>query len=153
MDIHQQWIDADLAVQGELVERAERFMAAIELGMVPDWIELSYDNVVALHPQPSGVAEIGDDGLDLVRQLDQVRQVRLEAEKDEKRLRSKLAVMLGDKEAGLWNGIEILAFRAVRPGMSFDRGMFEADHPDLYEKYLVPKAGSRRMIPRLEVGG
>jgi len=152
LDIHEATVQADHAMQADMLRRAERFMAAIELGIVPDWISLSYDNVVRLYPEPAGGEEIGDDGLDLVRELAAVRQVRLDAEKDEKRLRDRLADLLGEKEAGLWNGIEILSFRAAKGATVFDRAMFAADHPDLAEKYMVTKPGTRRMLTKLYVG-
>lgn len=150
MDIHEQMVVANPSLQAEMLQRAERFMAAIELGIVPDWIELSYDNVVALHPAPTGHADIGDVGLSLVRQLDAVRQVRLDAEKAEAALKDELAALLGNREAGTWNGLEVVSFRAVKGSTVFDRHMFAADHPDLAEKYMVERPGSRRMIPKLE---
>lgn len=149
LDIHAIDVTQDLDLQTQILDRAERFMAAIELGMVPE-VELSYRNVAALHPYPAGVAELDEEGLDAVRQLDLVRQIKRDATKDEERLKDRVAKLLYDSESGTWDGFEVVTWRTSKPSLSFDAEMFAADHPDLYEKYLREKPGSRRMITKLE---
>jgi hypothetical protein len=38
LDLHYEEVDADETHQGDMLNRAERFMAAIDMGIVPDWI-------------------------------------------------------------------------------------------------------------------
>jgi predicted phage-related endonuclease len=133
----------------EIHDRAERFMAAIDMGIVPDWIELSYDNVARLHPHPAGAAELDDAALDMVRELATLRQIKRDAEKEEKLTKDALAKVLLDHEVGTWNGIEVLSWRTTKPSFRLDVDMLTADHPDLVEKYSREIPGVRRMLTKL----
>lgn len=151
MSLHETLITEDPELQAAIAERAERFMAAIELGIVPDWIELSYQNVATLHPhsKPAGV-ELGDEGLAQVQALVMCRQLKKDAEKDEAALKDQLAKKLLDAESGSYDGMEIITWRTAKPSLVVDVDMLEADHPDLVEKYRRAKPGTRRMLTRLE---
>ena len=150
MDIRSTEVAADEALQREIVERAERFMAAIELGIVPDWIELSYQNVAAIYPQsrPDAV-DLDDDDLSLVQALDTCRHIKREAEKDEGTIKDAIAKRLLDAEAGCYDGFEIVTWRTSKPRHELDVDMLRADHPDLVEKYTVEKPGRRTMLVKL----
>ena len=151
MDLRDERVYADPALQDQIVERAERFMAAIDLGMLPDWITPSYSNVQSLHPHPVGAVEFDDAALDLVRNLEAVRAVKREAEKDERRLRDAIAALVLDNECAVWQGYEVLSWRPTAERHVVDLDMLAADHPDLVEKYRRPVAGHRMMLTKLGV--
>jgi predicted phage-related endonuclease len=151
MELRHRTIDAAPDLQDEILVRAERFMAAIELGIVPDWIDLSYSNVAELHPHPSvPTVALDDDALALVRELDTCRRIKRDADKDERVIKDRLAKVLADAEAGTWGGFEVVSWRPSRPGLRLDVDMLTADHPDLVEKYLRPTPAARRMLVKLE---
>jgi predicted phage-related endonuclease len=150
MELHEKLIGADPTFQDALVERAERFMAAIELGIVPDWVELSFANVAAIHPVSEGVMELEDDDLLLVQSLDATRRIRRDAEKDEGVIKDALAKRLLAAEAGTYGGFEILSWRTSKPTTALDVEMLKADHPDLVEKYTFERAGRRVMLVKLD---
>jgi predicted phage-related endonuclease len=152
MDLHEKLIGGDPELQAEILKRSERFMAAIDLGIVPDWIELSYQNIAALHPQskPAAVA-LDDEGLAQVQALAMCRQLKRDAEKDEASIKDHLAKKLLDAESGTYDGLEILTWRTTKPSYQVDVEMLTADHPDLVERYRREKPGTRRMLTRLEM--
>jgi len=151
MELHEALIPEDVQLQAAILERAERFMAAIDLGIVPDWVELSYRNVATLHPRSHpGAVEMDDDGLSLVQALAMCRQLKRDAEKDEMGIKDRLAKLLLDHEAGVYDGVEIVTWRTTKPSLFVDVDMLVADHPDLADKYLREKPGTRRMLTRLD---
>ena len=151
MDLHEALIHEDVELQAAILERAERFMAAIDLGIVPDWVELSYRNVAALHPNSQGTKQLDDEGLSLVQALAMTRMIKRDAEKDETVIKDQLAKVLLDAEVGTYDGAEIVTWRTSKPRHVVDVDMLRADHPDLAEKYTVEQPGSRRMLTRLDV--
>lgn len=149
MDIHQRTILCDPGFGPELAQRAEQFMAAIDLGIAPDWVTLSYDNLAAIHPNPAGRVAIDSEQLELVRQLDLLRMIRRDAEADEKRVKDRLARLLGDAESATWAGVEVLSWRAVKPGRVLDAKRLTEDQPDLAADYMIDRPGGRRMLTHL----
>ncbi|MDF2732656.1 MAG: phage-type endonuclease, partial [Desertimonas sp.] len=150
-ELHERMIAADHQLQDEILVRAERFMAAIELGIIPDWIELSYQNVAQLYPRsrPDAI-DLDEDGLALVQSLDMTRRIKRDAEKDESTIKDALAKRLLDAECGAYDGHEILTWRTSKPRYELDLDMLRADHPDLVEKYTVEKPGRRTMLVKLD---
>lgn len=149
MEIHERSLFADEDFAIELADKAEQFMAAIELGIVPDWITLSYDNAADLYPNPAGRLELDDHGLDLVQKLDVIRQIRRDAEADERKLRDQLAGLLLDCEAGAWRGQDIVTWKATKSTMVVDVKRLAEENPDLAARYLTERPGSRRMLVHL----
>jgi len=149
MELRHMTVVAYPELQAAILQRAERFMAAIELGIVPDWVELSYENVARLHPEPVGAAELDDAGLDLVRELATLRQIKKDADKEEHLTKDALAKVLLDNEVGTWNGIEVVTWKSSKPTFRLDVEMLTADHPDLVEKYSREQPGTRRMLTKL----
>lgn len=149
MDMHDVELDADEAFQVELVRRAEKFMAAIELGMVPDWItpELSAKQVAAVHPNPEGEIELSAELVEQVNDYRDARAIRRAADDRMDRIRDEVARALGDHEVGVYEGVEIVSFRAVKDSYKLNVPELRADHPDLVEKYQMVVPNGRRFLP------
>ncbi len=151
MTLQHQEVDADPVFQAELLRRAEKFMAAIDMGMVPDWITptLSAAHVSALYPDPAGAVELGDDGGELIQRFTElkVKAKQIDAELDE--IKDEITRRLGDHDTGLWDGVEVVTFKAPKAGSVIDAAALEADHPDIYRQYLKQKRAGRRFVPKL----
>jgi predicted phage-related endonuclease len=152
MDIHSCEVEPDEELQQEILDRADRFMAAIELGMVPDWVQLSYQNVTALHPESTDRSVVlDDDDLLMVQSLDMTRRIKRDAEKDESTIKDVIAKRLLDADSGVYDGHEILTWRTGKPRRELDVDMLRADHPDLVDKYTTERPGRRLMLVKLDV--
>lgn len=147
MQLQERTIAEDPALQAELVDRAQRFLASVEFGIEPE--DLSYQNIVALHPNPVGAVELDDAALEFTRELATARRIKRDAGKDEDLLKDKLARVLGDHEAGHYHGHEIVTWRTSAATSRLNVDMLAADYPDLVERYSFPVAGSRRMLVKL----
>lgn len=149
MDLQVATVDADLSLQADLFQRAERFMAAIDMGIVPDWLsgQLTADHVIALHPDPEGEVEVDDDTAAAVDEYVHWRSVRDEAIAKMGECRDFVANALGEHEVGVHNGQPIVSFKRVADSEIIDRKRLEADHPDLVRDYLKVRHGGRKFWP------
>jgi hypothetical protein len=94
-------------------------MAALDLGMEPSWVALSYSNQSALHPEVKR-PEVALDtvGYNMVVALGTMRRARLAAEREEERIKAEIAGLLGDAEVGTFNGAEIIRWSMVKGSAS-----------------------------------
>lgn len=148
MDLQWRELEADSKIQGHLLTGSERFMAAIDMRMVPDWVRLSYTNLSDLYPaakRPS--IELDDDGFNMVVALRTVRAARMAAEREEERIKAEIGAVLGDHEAGLYAGREVIRWSNVKGSKQLDGKRLAAEHPDVAADYWVTRPGTRRMIP------
>jgi predicted phage-related endonuclease len=147
MDLRYRTIPAEVVTQAKIADGAERFMAAIDLGMVPDWVGLSYSNVLDLHPEArKPPIELDDAGFNAVMALRFIRSQRLAAEREEERIKAEIAGLLGDAEAGSFGGREIIRWSNVKGAKALDQKRLAAEHPEIVADYTVQRDGTRRMI-------
>lgn len=149
MDIQTHDLDADEQLQTEMLARAERFMAAIELGMVPDWItpDLSARHVATLYPQPEGEVELDAELVELVDQYRELRSTKKYVEGEMESIKNTIVRALGEHAVGIYEGEPMVTFKATSDRVDIDLHALRADYPDLVEKYEVLKPGGRRFLP------
>jgi predicted phage-related endonuclease len=146
MDLRSRMLAADEITQEAIADGAERFMAAIDLGMVPDWVGLSYANQLDLHPEARvPPVALDDAGFNAVMALRFVKSQRLAAEREEERIKAEIAGLLGEAEAGTFGGKEIVRWSNVKGRRDLDAKRLAAEHPDVAASYWVERAGTRRM--------
>jgi hypothetical protein len=61
-------------------------------------------------------------------------------------LKLQIAAYMGDSTELLYNGRLITTYRRAKDSKKFDINTFMVDHPAMYDKYLIPVPGSRRML-------
>lgn len=141
-----QWVEVDRneAHIADMVARADRFMAAIDLGMVPDWIEMDASHVAALHPDPEGEVELDDETVAMLRDYDEHRAAVKYHEGEMKVIKDKVANILGDHAVGIHEGVKVVSFAKVKGRTSFDQAAFKKAHPALAAEYTKTGTPSRR---------
>lgn len=144
---HVVWIDADMAYKdavvvpdashiADVLDRAEQFMSFIDLGMMPEGVEMTAEHLAKLYPSPveGKYAPIDMVDLGVVRAWEEARAKRLEAEKVEKALKDEVANLFGDAEALSFDGRLVATWKASQR-TTFDTKACRADHPELDETY------------------
>lgn len=162
---HVVWIDADMRFKeqtigvpeehvADFVERAERFMDFIALGMVPEGLEMTAAQVVQMFPIPAQgkLAAVDDDQLLAVIEWEQCRSARLTAEKLEEAAKDRVAMMFEDAEGLTHDGRLVATWKANRPSVKPDWRALEADQPDLVAQYRRETPGARVMRAKKELG-
>lgn len=146
LDLQVMTVDADPAFVAELVKRAERFMAAIDLGIVPDWIvpELTAAHVAAIHPTPAGEIELDEDTAALVHKYRDMRVMKSEIERTMELLKNAIARKLGEHEAGTELGVRVVTFKPTKDAEVVDVKRLRAERPDVADEYITLRPGTRR---------
>jgi len=112
-----------------------QFLESIDAGMMPEGAVASYEMVNKMYPQstPSRV-EIGDEGMDAVMQLIDLKDAIKELEKQENELQAQIGEMLKDCEVGTFNGAEIVSWKTYSRETVDTKALTEA-HPALVAKF------------------
>jgi putative phage-type endonuclease len=136
MDLSSYTVDRDGDAIGSLVEQVERVWSFLDLGMVPEGVELTAEHVATLHPEPvpESVVDAEGDGVDIVRSWLEAKRLLSDAEKAEKDARNRLCALLGDAEVLRIDGRPVCSWKA-QSRTSVDTKTLLADHPDLAVKY------------------
>lgn len=127
--VHIVYLDASMRLQVEVVEptreqvedliyRAERFMAFIGFGMIPEGVDLSERNVKQLWPDvdPESTIELTDTQYVDVAMWATERQVRLDAEKAEAAAKDSVAGIIRDHAVATYRGFPVATFRTETRG-------------------------------------
>lgn len=146
-----QWttVDADPTLQVEMAARAERFMAAIDLGIVPDWVEMTANNIADVHPTPHGEVDVGERGLDLVHRYVALRDQRKAVEDEMTVARDAVANLLGEHEAATYDGQTVATWKASAGYWTVESKVLQKAEPEVWERLKVWRDGSRRFLPTI----
>lgn len=117
------------------IEACRQYLASIDMGIIPDGISLSYEDLTNLHPKGNNVkVEIGDQAKTLLREYSTHQAVIEQAEAKVSEIKARLCELLGDAEYGTIDN-EVVATWKTATRTSFDSKKFEAEHPALAAKY------------------
>jgi len=146
LDLHYEEVDADERHQADMLARAERFMAAIDMGIVPDWIvpDLTAGHISAIYPEPTGAIELDSAVAELVSDYLNLRETQAEAKRAMESIHDEVVRHLGDYAIGTHEGVPIVTFKAIKGAEAFDADALRRDHPELWGEYAYTKPGGRR---------
>lgn len=117
------------------IEAVRRFLNFIDMGMMPDIADPTYDNAAVLYPQGiENTVVMGHEVYDTLERLALARKMKAEAEAVEEQLKGELAMILQDCEYGSIDGTVVVSWKNSKR-TSFDTKRFEAEHPALAAKF------------------
>lgn len=94
--------------------------------------------------QPQDVVRPLDHIAGLFTSLDAVQSDIAALQEAERSLKEQIKAELGDEgTVGTIGGRAVVTFRPSAPGSQLDGKALRADHPELYDKYLIEKRASR----------
>jgi predicted phage-related endonuclease len=117
------------------IEAARKFLGFIDMGMMPDIADPTYDNASSLYPEGYGnTVVLGHEVYASLERLAQAREQKKQAEAVEELIKGELAMLLQDAEYGAIDGTQVVSWKNSSR-TSFDTKKFEAEHPALAEKF------------------
>jgi len=120
------------------IEACRKFLAAIDMGMMPENAVLEYRHVQDRFPEGKGGADaavnLPQDALALIERYLLAKDQKAQAEQAEDLAKAQLCEMLGESEYGLMQDQLIVTWKTASRN-SFDTKKFEAEHPALAAKY------------------
>lgn len=117
------------------IDAVRRFLDFIDVGMMPDIADPTYDNAAVLYPEGiENTVVMGHEVYDTLGRLSLARKMKAEAEAVEEQLKGELAMILQDCEYGSIDGTVVVSWKNSKR-TSFDTKRFEAEHPALAAKF------------------
>ena len=128
-----------LVSQDDMVEHlraVDRFLAAIDMGMLPAETVPTVEDIARLNPEPSPVpAELPESSYELFDWYQNMSKIADDAKKELERCKAEIAALLGSSEVGMLHGKEAVTWK-VSTRRSFDAARFEAENPELASQYM-----------------
>ena len=117
------------------IDKVREFLGFIDVGMMPEGADPTYDNAASLYPEGyENTVILGHDVYDTLERLALAREQKKQAEAAEEQLKGELAMMLQDCEYGSIDGTTVVSWKNSER-TSFDSKKFQAEHPALYDKF------------------
>lgn len=117
------------------IDKVREFLGFIDMGMMPEGADPTYDNAATLYPEGYENTVVLDHSVyDTLERLSLAREQKKQAEAVEEQLKGELAMMLQDCEYGSIDGTAVVSWKNTER-TSFDTKRFEAEHPFLFEKF------------------
>jgi predicted phage-related endonuclease len=114
----------------------DRFLAAIDMGMLPAEAVPTVEDIARLNPEPSPVpAELPESAAELFDWYHTVDAQAKQAKEELEKCKGEIAALLGASEVGLLGGREAVSWK-MSSRRSFDSARFEAEHPELAAQFM-----------------
>ena len=156
-DKRQRLVLVDMPIKRELIDElnyaSEELGEFLDQGVIPEQYRewLTAEQIQGLYKPAAGTTIEADEELvNWITDYETSRKMRMDAEKAEKFAKDMIAQRMLDAESVVSNGFTVLSWKQQKGRTSFDQARFEAEHPDLYSKYL--KTGSPIRVMRLGKG-
>ena len=116
------------------IDACRNYLAAIDMGMIPDGAEVRYEDVAELYDADGSTAELEPDMGRLVYEYNQRQEMIEEHEKRLSQIKTEICEAMKTAEFGRVNGRVLVTWKTATRN-SFDTKKFEAEHPALAAKY------------------
>jgi len=118
------------------IEACRKFLSYVDMGMYPDDVRPSYENVSSLHPDGNlnKTVEFNADDMSILEQLRKAQDVMKAMEEHMSQLQAELCRRMGEAATAVHDGIVQCTWKNVFR-KTFDQKKFEEEHPALRDKY------------------
>ena len=117
------------------IEACRRLLSYVDMGMFPDDVRPSYQNISSLHPNAEDkIVELDGDTMAVLEQLRKSQEIVKSMEEHIGQLQAEVCRRMGDAAIATHNGIVQCTWKNVSR-KSFDQKKFEEEHPALRDKY------------------
>lgn len=119
----------------EHIDQCRKFLSFIDMGMMPEGCDPTYENASSLFPEGYGnTVVLGHEIYNSLERLSLAREQKKQATDIEEQIKGEIAMLLGDCEYGSVDGVQVVTWKNSSR-TSFDSKTFEAEHPALYAKF------------------
>lgn len=149
-------VERDDDLIGELLDLEQRFWERHVLAGDPPPVvgterEGQALRAAYLDSDPRACVDLDEDGLNLIRNRQAAKAEEKAAKKRIDAAENELMLLLGEAEAGLYDGREVVTFRRVET-KTLDRERLMHAHPNLYQRFIQPSAYRRFYVPKNALG-
>ena len=117
------------------IEACRRFLSYVDMGMYPDDVRPSYDNVKELYKDSKDTqANLPKEVMGLIELMQKTNDHIKSLTDTAGEMQAEICRLMGEAQNAVVDGILVATWRPVARN-AFDQKKFEKDHPALYEKY------------------
>jgi len=130
-----------------LAEQAELFCASVDAQVQPDGLidQMTADQIASLWRTQRRATDLPADAIDWVRDLEEARALKSQADTIEKAAKDHLARLLLDADEGRIDGHTVITWREQAGRESVDMKSLRSDHTDLVAQYTTQSSPVRVM--------
>ena len=122
-----------------LAQQAELFCSSVDAGIQPDGLidQMTADQIASLWRTERKAVDLPADALDWVRDLEEARALKKQADTIEQAAKDHLARLLLDADEGRIDGHTVITWREQAGRETVDIKSLRIDQPDLIAKYTT----------------
>lgn len=137
----------DFELVDYLLRKSEHVWECIQQGITPaprtvQAVNLIYPKAI----EPS--IEADDNIVQAWRDLLDIKEIKKETDKREAELKHTIQLYMGSAAVLEKGGVTLATWKNDGDGEKFDEKRFADENPELYRKYIVPRQGSRKFLPK-----
>lgn len=135
------------SARNQLVEESEFFGTRVDSKEpLANFInELDSEQIAQFFPSTKRTVELPVNAINWLTSLEMAREMKADAENQEKLAKDELARLLQDADVGTLNGISVVSWKETAGRASLDVKALKADHPEMHDKYIKQGAPYRTM--------
>ena len=135
------------SARNQLVEESEFFGTRVDSKEpLTNFInELDAEQIAQFFPSTKRTIELPVNATNWLTSLEMAREMKADAESQEKLAKDELARLLQDADVGTLNGISVVSWKETAGRASLDVKALKADHPEMHDKYIKQGAPYRTM--------
>ena len=125
------------SARNQLVEQSELFGSRVDTNEpLTNFVdELNADQIAQYFPSTNRSVELPDNATNWLTSLEMAREMKADAEKQEKLAKDELARLLQDADVGTLNGISVVSWKETAGRASLDVKALKAELPEIHDKY------------------
>jgi len=119
--------------------------------VAPECQTINDANTLYANVSEEDIVQADKDIYDIVLKLSSHNIQKSESDREIKHCKLQLMTILEDKQVIEYNGSELVTWKPTKDRVLFDKAKFKNENPDMYDKYLLSKKGSRRFVLKKEL--
>lgn len=140
-------IPADRELQEIIIEKTKYVWDCIQRAELPE--PENFDDFMVIYRQDNGAAiEADEEMLANYALLMETREKLKPLEKSKERLEILIKQFMKENSRLTYDNRTLITWKKDSDSAYFDMDLFEKENPEVYQKYLKPKMGSRRFLPK-----
>jgi len=133
LQFHTQHVSSD--ERQEHIDAVRNFLSFIDMGMIPENAQPTYENAATLYPTGfENTVILGAEVQDMLDELADAKAQIKNYEQVETACKGALGMLLGDCDFGSINGTRVVSWKNSSRE-SFDQARFKIEHPALFDKF------------------
>ena len=119
--------------------------------VAPECQTINDANTLYANVSEEDIVQADKDIYDIVWKLRSHNIQKSESDREIKHCKLQLMTLLENKQVIEYNGSELVTWKPTKDRVLFDKAKFKNENPDMYDKYLLSKKGSRRFVLKKEL--